>query len=115
MVEGRAAARDTRSMTDPNLPRRNPIAVAALVVGLVASIGGLLIGIRFSGVDVVAFGFLAVLVGGVAVILGIIGIAVQRGGIVAASVGAGLGALVIVAVFVGRYLGENFLGFPYPG
>ena len=85
------------------------------MVGLVAALGGLLVGIRFSGVDALTFGFLAVLVGGVAMVLGIIGIVVQRGGVVPAAVGVGLGASVIVAVFVGRYLGENFLGFPYPG
>jgi hypothetical protein len=102
-------------MTDPHPPRRNTFAVAAPVVGLVALIGGLLVGIRFSGVDALTWGFLAVLVGGVAMILGIIGIVVQRGGVVPAAVGVALGALVIVAVFVGRYLGENFLGFPYPG
>lgn len=83
-------------MLDPVAPDspapRNGAAVAGLVLGIVASAGGLLIGIRFSSLDLIFLG----------------GTGMSIGGIVLGGVAPGM-------LFLGRFLGENHLGFPYPG
>lgn len=107
-------------MTQPVVtpPQSNPTAIVALVLGIVAVVGALLIGIRFSGYNALLYGALAVVFGWVAIIVGIVGgvQGARRGrGVIPASLGAALGTLPFIAVFVGRWLGEEYLGFPYPG
>ena len=79
----------------------------------------LLFGIRWSGVELLTYAMLPLLLGGVAVVVGIVALATAHrrggGGFGAALTGLILGPLALVALFVGRYLGEEHLGFPYPG
>lgn len=107
-------------MTEPPVSApRNGFAIATLVLGIVSFVGALLIGIRFSGLNAIFYGLLPILLGGVTFIIGIVGVTVgvrrRVRGIVASTIGMGLGSLAWIALFVGRWLGEDYLGFPYPG
>lgn len=107
-------------MTIPTVPRRTGgVAIAALVLGVISFLGALLFGIRWSGVELLTYAMLPLLLGGVAVVVGIVALATAHrrggGGFGAALTGVILGPLALVALFVGRYLGEEHLGFPYPG
>lgn len=107
-------------MSTPVVPRRTGgVAIAALVLGLLAFVGALLIGIRWSGLNLFVYGMLPVPVGLAAVIVAIVALATSGrrggGGVVPAVIGLVLAPLAVVALFVGRYLGSQYFGFPYQG
>ena len=107
-------------MTAPVVPRRTGgVAIAALVLGILSFVGALLLGIRWSGLNLVIYGFLWGVVGLVAVIVAIVALATAGrrggGGIGLAIGGLALGPLSLFALLVGRHLGQTYLGFPYEG